>query len=214
MIQVEVGSKKITSESLYIARSTLASISLSLNWFGLLHCEHGSKSPLPRNIRQTRPSLVDGSRLTKLSDDFKSSFKEEPPNRSYISPSRCIAENPRVCIVGAGLARLRCAEVLLEEGVEVTILEARDGLSGRVGLTRQISGISSTMFAGSPNGLVRPFSRYVSPQYFMSSSFRPSQLQHESISVSSTFISCLHPNFNKGPKLDPWDPYESHRGLG
>jgi heterodisulfide reductase subunit A-like polyferredoxin len=37
-----------------------------------------------------------------------------------------------VCVVGAGFAGLRCAEILLEEGVRVTILEARDRLGGRV----------------------------------------------------------------------------------
>ncbi|KAH8585525.1 amine oxidase [Bisporella sp. PMI_857] len=39
--------------------------------------------------------------------------------------------NFHVCIVGAGFAGLRCAEVLLGEGVRVTILEARDRLGGR-----------------------------------------------------------------------------------
>lgn len=38
----------------------------------------------------------------------------------------------RVGIVGGGLAGLRSAEVLLSEGCEVTILEGRDRLGGRV----------------------------------------------------------------------------------
>jgi len=41
-------------------------------------------------------------------------------------------ERPHVGVVGAGLAGLRCAEVLISEGVMVTILEARDRLGGRV----------------------------------------------------------------------------------
>lgn len=37
-----------------------------------------------------------------------------------------------VCVVGAGIAGLRCASVLLEKGVRVTMLEARDRIGGRV----------------------------------------------------------------------------------
>ena len=41
---------------------------------------------------------------------------------------------PHVCIVGAGVAGLRCAEVLLENDIDVTILEARDRIGGRVSI--------------------------------------------------------------------------------
>ncbi|KAM7185052.1 hypothetical protein V8F20_011958 [Naviculisporaceae sp. PSN 640] len=37
-----------------------------------------------------------------------------------------------VCIVGAGISGLRCADVLLAHGFEVTILEARDRIGGRI----------------------------------------------------------------------------------
>lgn len=40
---------------------------------------------------------------------------------------------PHVCVVGAGMAGLRCAEVLSHKGIKVTILEARDRIGGRVG---------------------------------------------------------------------------------
>jgi phytoene dehydrogenase-like protein len=39
---------------------------------------------------------------------------------------------PHVCVIGAGLAGLRCAEVLLDGGFQVTILEGRDRIGGRV----------------------------------------------------------------------------------
>ncbi|KAJ6473594.1 hypothetical protein C8R47DRAFT_987277 [Mycena vitilis] len=39
---------------------------------------------------------------------------------------------PNVCIVGAGISGLRCADVLLPKGYQVTILEARDRIGGRV----------------------------------------------------------------------------------
>jgi phytoene dehydrogenase-like protein len=37
-----------------------------------------------------------------------------------------------VCIVGAGISGLRCADVLISNGFKVTILEARDRIGGRV----------------------------------------------------------------------------------
>ncbi|KAH0537688.1 hypothetical protein FGG08_005553 [Glutinoglossum americanum] len=39
---------------------------------------------------------------------------------------------PHVCIVGAGMAGLRCAEVLIKNGIKVTILEGRDRIGGRI----------------------------------------------------------------------------------
>ncbi|KAI9783789.1 MAG: hypothetical protein M1839_003125 [Geoglossum umbratile] len=39
---------------------------------------------------------------------------------------------PRVCVVGAGLSGLRCAEILLRNGCDVTIIEARSRIGGRV----------------------------------------------------------------------------------
>ena len=38
----------------------------------------------------------------------------------------------RVIIVGAGLAGLTCAKVLVERGVEVVVFEASDSVGGRV----------------------------------------------------------------------------------
>lgn len=40
---------------------------------------------------------------------------------------------PHVCVVGAGMAGLRCADVLTKRDVKVTLLEARDRIGGRVG---------------------------------------------------------------------------------
>lgn len=39
---------------------------------------------------------------------------------------------PHVAVVGAGVSGLRCAEVLLNNGLDVTIIEARDRIGGRV----------------------------------------------------------------------------------
>ena len=45
---------------------------------------------------------------------------------------------PRTCIVGAGVSGLRCATVLLEHSHDVTIIEARNRIGGRVRDERMI----------------------------------------------------------------------------
>jgi NADPH-dependent 2,4-dienoyl-CoA reductase/sulfur reductase-like enzyme len=49
---------------------------------------------------------------------------------------RAVGKIPHVCIVGAGVAGLRCADILLQHGAKVTILEGRDRVGGRVCLPR------------------------------------------------------------------------------
>lgn len=41
-----------------------------------------------------------------------------------------------VCVVGAGVAGMRCAQILGAKGINVTILEARDRTGGRVGAAK------------------------------------------------------------------------------
>ena len=41
-------------------------------------------------------------------------------------------DSPSICIVGAGISGLRCADILLQKGFRVTIFEARDRIGGRV----------------------------------------------------------------------------------
>lgn len=38
----------------------------------------------------------------------------------------------RICVIGAGVAGLRAADVLLRRGAHVTLIEARDRVGGRV----------------------------------------------------------------------------------
>jgi len=39
---------------------------------------------------------------------------------------------PHVCIIGAGFAGLRCADVLSQHDIQVTVFEARNRIGGRV----------------------------------------------------------------------------------
>ncbi|MCJ1306777.1 hypothetical protein MMC25_000420 [Agyrium rufum] len=48
---------------------------------------------------------------------------------------------PHIGIIGAGVTGLKCAEILLEKGVRVTILEGRDRIGGRVQQSDQLGHI-------------------------------------------------------------------------
>ncbi|KAF1836300.1 amine oxidase [Decorospora gaudefroyi] len=69
---------------------------------------------------------------TRLSRDLSSS----PHRPDYMDDAsmirRAAGKIPHICIVGAGVAGLRCADVLLQHGVKVTILEARNRVGGRL----------------------------------------------------------------------------------
>lgn len=49
---------------------------------------------------------------------------------------------PHIGIIGAGLAGLRCADILLQHGFQVTILEGRDRIGGRLHQDRMANGIT------------------------------------------------------------------------
>ncbi|KAH7132347.1 hypothetical protein B0J11DRAFT_224632 [Dendryphion nanum] len=71
----------------------------------------------------------------KMQRDLSSSPHQEEileENGEFPMIRRAISRIPHVCIVGAGLAGLRCADILLNHGVKVTILEGRNRIGGRV----------------------------------------------------------------------------------
>ena len=49
--------------------------------------------------------------------------------RSLVRPA---GWSPHVCVVGAGVAGLRCADVLINAGITVTLYEAKSGIGGRI----------------------------------------------------------------------------------
>jgi len=71
-------------------------------------------------------------RQTRIAKDLSNS----PHNHGYMEEAnmirRAAGKIPHVCVVGAGVAGLRCADLLLKQGVKVTILEGRNRIGGRV----------------------------------------------------------------------------------
>lgn len=53
-------------------------------------------------------------------------------------PPNAATEQPRIAVIGAGFAGLRCADVLLQHGFPVTIFEARDRVGGRVAQSHRL----------------------------------------------------------------------------
>lgn len=68
--------------------------------------------------------------LDQCSRDFQASYVPRPAIRKRAEEQ---LERPiQVCVVGAGLAGLKCAQVLIDAGIDVTVFEARDRVGGRV----------------------------------------------------------------------------------
>ena len=77
-----------------------------------------------------RPSPMQQDLLKCLNQMIPTVNATEDAMIRRILPAGC---TPRVCVVGAGMAGLRCAEVLTKKGAKVTLLEARNRIGGRVG---------------------------------------------------------------------------------
>ncbi|PVI04732.1 FAD/NAD(P)-binding domain-containing protein [Periconia macrospinosa] len=78
------------------------------------------------NGLQIRTNPYNMSRVQKDFDSIKEANNTEPDTLQ-----RPKGKKPHVGIIGAGVAGLRCADVLLKHGVKVTILEGRDRVGGR-----------------------------------------------------------------------------------
>jgi NADPH-dependent 2,4-dienoyl-CoA reductase/sulfur reductase-like enzyme len=71
--------------------------------------------------------LSSAHHLKPLHEESVSS-PSDPMLRRLLQPGT----TPHVCVVGAGIAGLRCAEVLINHGLKVTMFEGRDRVGGRV----------------------------------------------------------------------------------
>ncbi|KAI1762883.1 FAD/NAD(P)-binding domain-containing protein [Hypoxylon sp. FL1150] len=69
-------------------------------------------------------------------------FSEQPGLEQRIGErrARSSGRKPHVGVIGAGLAGLRCTDILLQHGFEVTLIEGRNRLGGRVHQARLPSG--------------------------------------------------------------------------
>lgn len=63
---------------------------------------------------------------------YQADYMEDVEGTASSMLRRAAGKIPHVCIVGAGVAGLRCADILLRNGAKVTILEGRDRVGGRL----------------------------------------------------------------------------------
>jgi monoamine oxidase len=65
------------------------------------------------------------------------------PVRYTSRRSSNMTTKPHVGVIGAGLSGLRCADILVQNGARVTILEARNRVGGRVCLSPSLEGLKA-----------------------------------------------------------------------
>lgn len=97
---------------------------------GNLNCDHKTHSSNSKSDPEsTTPSRIqrDLESSLRLASHMENADTTEAP-----MIRRTIGKIPHICVVGAGVAGLRCADVLLQHGAKVTILEGRDRVGGRV----------------------------------------------------------------------------------
>ena len=79
-----------------------------------------------------------GEGLSRIDQDLATFHQQFATSNTSDNMLRKIAtqwttrRQPHVCVVGTGVAGLRCAEVLIQHGVKVTMYEARQRIGGRV----------------------------------------------------------------------------------
>ncbi|KAL8934893.1 MAG: hypothetical protein Q9216_005684, partial [Gyalolechia sp. 2 TL-2023] len=89
---------------------------------GRANCSHSYKSPDPM-------SRINQDLNGHHSRESSSTDPESPTMLRRIVPK---GRKPRICVIGAGVAGMRCAQVLGRTGLDVTVLEARDRTGGRM----------------------------------------------------------------------------------
>ena len=123
---------------------------------------HHSRSNLEhRTFIPNNRSSSNASNTSRMQQDLSASPHQASPLGDEGSMQgtvvrRAVGKAPHVCVIGAGVAGLRCADVLLQHGIKVTILEGRDRVGGRVSLTaihdrNQLAGLNSEQVCQSNN---------------------------------------------------------------
>ncbi|KAK7908217.1 amine oxidase [Apiospora marii] len=86
------------------------------------------------SISHTSPSRRDSSRIWQDLKTCRLHSIVELDSRMRMGKQRLrdLNNKPHVGIIGAGLTGLRCADILLKHGFQVTIIEGRDRIGGRV----------------------------------------------------------------------------------
>lgn len=86
--------------------------------------------------RLTQPTRWHQSPFPKsiFLDSYPSPAASKVPLSTFWYSMPLMEKTPHVGIIGAGIAGLRCADILIQNGVRVTIIEARDRIGGRVRL--------------------------------------------------------------------------------
>jgi alanine dehydrogenase len=97
---------------------------------GNLNCNHDTYVSRKKAIpERSQPSRIQRD----LSDSpHQDGYMESADGKASLMIRRAVGKVPHVCVVGAGVAGLRCADVLLQHGAKVTILEGRNRVGGRV----------------------------------------------------------------------------------
>jgi alanine dehydrogenase len=95
----------------------------------LIARKNDAYSTLNACSRTTGPLSV-LTKMSRIASDLAASQTRSIHNGTDERSSR--SKPKHVGVVGAGVAGLRCADVLLQHGVKVTILEARNRVGGRV----------------------------------------------------------------------------------
>lgn len=123
---------------------------------------HSSKT---RTLQGTTSRIVQDLAICSqnfVHDSRLGSIKHSKNENTGFSGKR--HSQPHVGIVGAGLAGLRCAEVLIKEGIEVTLVEARDRIGGRVSFVRYFDeGLVADNWTDPPDRSSRQTHGYASP---------------------------------------------------
>ena len=74
----------------------------------------------------------DRCKSSRLASEWKPAGDMFRTTNAAAAAATAATQRLRIGIVGAGLAGLRCADVLLQHGHDVTIFEARNRIGGRV----------------------------------------------------------------------------------